>query len=277
MLTTDLDGIWVLQALSGIELLASELGLRPLMPSLDTRELALRHPVADDLRAVGAITATGSVDDFIREWLTVLSRRDMALAFYLQPTPWKPRGSRAILARFDQWWVALERDRFMVRLSGAGVTTSEESAGLVIAEQVNQICGMHPPMAIRPVTLPEDELLSSVHDERSLRDFLRARKLDATQLGALMCAAQASRARQTSVVAIQSGAVGSKSGPHICQTPVTIIDSPGGRLVCDRVTRNGRNWVVISPGSVAHTASAVKAMMRRLPAAQDWYSYRKAV
>ena len=41
MLTTTLDGLWVLQVLSGIEVLAPELGLRPILPSLETAQLAL--------------------------------------------------------------------------------------------------------------------------------------------------------------------------------------------------------------------------------------------
>lgn len=46
MLTTTVDGLWVLQAVTGVEQTCPELGLRPLLPRLDTAERALRHPVA---------------------------------------------------------------------------------------------------------------------------------------------------------------------------------------------------------------------------------------
>lgn len=36
MLTTTVDGLWVLQAVTGIEQTCPELGLRPLLPRLDT-------------------------------------------------------------------------------------------------------------------------------------------------------------------------------------------------------------------------------------------------
>ena len=36
MLTTTIDGLWVLQILAGIEVLAPELGLRPILPSFET-------------------------------------------------------------------------------------------------------------------------------------------------------------------------------------------------------------------------------------------------
>lgn len=53
MLTTTVDGLWVLQAVTGVEQTCPELGLRPLLPRLDTAERALRHPVAAELMAVG--------------------------------------------------------------------------------------------------------------------------------------------------------------------------------------------------------------------------------
>ncbi|HOB50942.1 MAG TPA: ESX secretion-associated protein EspG, partial [Mycobacterium sp.] len=35
MLTTSIDGLWVLQVLTGIEVVAPELGLRPHLPSIE--------------------------------------------------------------------------------------------------------------------------------------------------------------------------------------------------------------------------------------------------
>lgn len=55
------------------------MGLRPHLPSVEPKHTALAHPVTADLRAAGAIDETGSVDGAIVEWLTVLSRRDIAL------------------------------------------------------------------------------------------------------------------------------------------------------------------------------------------------------
>ena len=49
MLTTTIDGLWVLQAVTGVEQTCPELGLRPLLPRLDTPERALRHPMAAEL------------------------------------------------------------------------------------------------------------------------------------------------------------------------------------------------------------------------------------
>lgn len=46
MLTTTIDGLWVLQILAGIEMLTPELALRPTLPDVETAQMALAHPVA---------------------------------------------------------------------------------------------------------------------------------------------------------------------------------------------------------------------------------------
>ena len=83
MLTTTIDGLWVLQVLTGIEVLAPELGLRPILPSVETPQMALAHPIAAELRDVGVIDEAGQVDATVREWLTVLARRDVALMIHV--------------------------------------------------------------------------------------------------------------------------------------------------------------------------------------------------
>ena len=158
MLTTTTDGLWVLQVLSRTEVLAPELGLRPYLPSVETEQLALRHPVAEELRSAGVINDHGGIDDILLEWLTVLSRRDVALLLDVRvPTP-QGLPERVMLARFAQWWVTLERRGSMVRLSGVGVATTEESAATLIGAQIQRSCGAMRPAAFRPVTLGTAEV-----------------------------------------------------------------------------------------------------------------------
>src|ERR1700761_6977597 len=114
MLTTTVDGLWVLQAVTGVEQTCPELGLRPLLPRLDTPELALRHPIAPELVTAGALDEAGNVDPMIREWLTVLLRRDLALGLTIGVPGREP--TRASICRFASWWVVLERNGELVRL-----------------------------------------------------------------------------------------------------------------------------------------------------------------
>lgn len=276
MLTTTTDGIWVLQVLSGTEVLAPELGLRPYLPSVETARMALRHPVAEELRSAGVIDDSGRVDDPLLEWLTVLTRRDVALLLHLQ-TPSADGGpERVLLARFAQWWVTLERYGSTVRVSGAGIATSEQTATLLIATEIQRLCGAMDPAEFRPATIAIDELLASAGGGTGLRAFLTARAFDSEQVAALTLAADPVRSAQAWIVALQSGVRSLGSTPVIEPGAVTIIDTPVGRLVSERVTSRGRSWMILSPGTIADVASAVQTMMRRLPAQQSWYSYRKA-
>ncbi|MGY4708143.1 ESX secretion-associated protein EspG [Mycolicibacterium sp. CBM1] len=277
MLTTTVDGLWVLQVLSGIEVLAPELGLRPHLPSVETEQMALSHPVADELREAGVITPAGGVDEAVLEWLTVLSRRDVALLVYAQTPAHEVEPERVLLARFAQWWVALERTGILVRLSGVGTASSEESAGMLVNSQIVRLCGDMKPASLRPVTLDVPELLGAVHDRASLRSFLMDRGLDADQVTMLTLAADTDQSAQASVVAIQSGIGGGPARSHIEQGAVTIIDTPQGRLVSEHVSRGGQSWMIISPGSSANISSAVLKMVRRLPAEDEWFSHRKVV
>jgi hypothetical protein len=58
---------------------------------------------------------------------------------------------------------------------------------------------------------------------------------------------------------------------------VTVIDSPAGRLIVEHTKRDGRSWMIAAPGSNSNIAAAVQKMLRRLPAQDNWHSYRKAV
>ena len=277
MLTTTLDGLWVLQVLSGTEVLAPELGLRPHLPSVESPRMALAHPAAEELRAAGVIDTAGTVDQAVLEWLAVLSRRDVALLLHVQTPTAQAEPERVLLARFAQWWVSLERSGFHVRLSGAGTASSEQSAGRLINAEIERLCGKMPPAAMKPVTLEADELLSAVRNTACLRTFLLERRLDSDQIALLTLAADSERSAQASVVAIQSGVAHGPARRHVGTAAVTIIDTPRGRLVSEHVTRGQRAWMVVGPGSAGNLATAVVTMMRNLPAHEGWFSYRKVV
>ena len=272
MLITTIDGLWLLQVLSGTEVLAPELGLRPYLPSVETTEMALTHPIAAELREAGVITAGGAVDSTVLDWLTVLSRRDVAVLMYVR-TP-SQVVDRVLLVRFAQWWVALERCGGMVRLSGVGVATSEQSAAMLLRIQIERLCGAMAPAALRPTTLDIAELLKTVSVGGDLRAFLTARNLDCDQINMLTLAADPVRSAQASFVAIQSGVA---RNPVIGAGSVTVIDTPAGRLLTECAVRDGKSWMIAGPGSDTNIASAVTTMMRRLPAQEAWHSYRKVI
>ena len=86
------------------------------------------------------------------------------------------------------------------------------------------------------------------------------------------------RSAQASIAAIQSGVdTGLPTRTYIEQSAVAIIDTPEGRLVAEQVFSSGKKWMIVAPGTGRNIASAINHMVRRLPADQEWYSYRKVV
>lgn len=277
MLTTTVDGLWVLQVLTGIETVAPELGLRPHLPSVEHKGLALAHPVMLELREVGVVDESDVVDSCVVEWLTVLSRRDIALFVQIR-RPGDDEPARILLARFAQWWVVMERSAELIRLGGAGKSSAEASAGAVLETQIERLCGQHMPAPLRPVTLDAGALHAAAESQEDLQTFLADQRLEPDQLRTLCLAADPDRSAQASIVAIQSGVpTGRPLRTHIEASAVTIIDIPDGRLVAENIHSAGKKWTIIAPGTKSNIAAAINHMMRRLPADKEWYSYRKVV
>jgi hypothetical protein len=278
VLTTTIDGLWVLQVLTGIEVLAPELGLRPILPSVETGHMALAHPIAAELHNAGVIDDTGAVDDVVKEWLTVLARRDVALMIHLSTPGKDDLPTRALLARFAQWWVVLERSEDLVRISGAGTSNSESAANDVINATINRLCGTLDPAPLQPVTVDIDKVMAGVNGQDMLREHLLRERLDGDQLQILMMAADMRRTARAFIVAIQSGVESGQPGrKHFEESVVTIADTPEGRLIGEHYVADGKRWMIIAPGSSSSIATAVNKMMRRLPASEEWHSYRKVV
>jgi hypothetical protein len=64
---------------------------------------------------------------------------------------------------------------------------------------------------------------------------------------------------------------------HVEQSAVTVIDTPEGRIVAEHEPHGGKNWMILAPGTTSNVTAAVNRMMRRLPANDEWFSYRKVV
>ncbi|WP_046315040.1 ESX secretion-associated protein EspG [Mycobacterium sp. UM_Kg1] len=282
MLTTTVDGLWVLQAVTGIELLCPELGLRPLLPRLDTLERALAHPIAQELRTIGALDEQGQADPMLREWLTVIMRRDIALMLNLS-FPGRPADdpqhlTRVSISRFASWWVVLERRGLEVRLYPAGSAADQEAAGDLLVGQIERLCGVTDPAPLRPVTLDTRELLERVRSPESLRQHLAALRLDIDQQQIVAMAADPELSGQANIVAIQPGA-GAEELARVAvgDTTVLISDTPAGRVCVENVDNGGRRYQIVSPGTRSDVAGAILRLIARLPAGADWHSHRRVV
>jgi hypothetical protein len=276
VLTTTVDGLWVLQAVTGVEQLCPELGLRPLLPKLETAEFALRHPVVPELVACGALDEAGNADPMIREWMTVLLRRDLGLLLNISVPGREP--TRAAICRFATWWVVLERHDELVRLYPAGTAGDEAAATELVVGQVERLCGVAEAAPLRPVTVDTEELLESVHDAASLKSFLLRHNLDVDQLHIVTTAADPARSASATIVAVQAGAGPDKTARFaIGESSVAIIDTAAGRLCVEGVPSGERRYQVVSPGSRSDIGTALRRLIGNLPAGDEWYSYRRVV
>lgn len=276
MLTTTVDGLWVLQAVTGIEQTCPELGLRPLLTRLDTPERALRHPVAAELIAAGALDDAGEPDPMIREWLTVLLRRDLGLLVNMCVPGREP--TRASICRFATWWVVLERHGELIRLYPAGSAGDETAAGELVVGQVERLCGVAEAAPLRPVSLDTAQLLESVRDAASLLAFLDGQRLEVDQVQTITMAADPARSAHATIVALQAGIGPERTGRvAVGDSTVAIVDTPAGRVCVQEVTSGQRRYQVVSPGSRSDIAEAVERLVRRLPAGHEWHSYRRVV
>jgi hypothetical protein len=276
VLTTTIDGLWVLQAVTGVEQLCPELGLRPLLPRLETAEYALRHPVVPELVACGALDEAGNPDPMIREWMTVLLRRDLGLLLHISVPGREP--TRAAICRFASWWVVLERHGDLVRLYPVGTASNEAAAAELVVGQVERLCGVAEAAPLRPVTVRTDELLESVHDAVSLRSFLLGQRLDVDQLHIITMAADPAQSAYAAIVALQAGVGPDKTARlAIGESSVAIVDTSAGRLCVEGMTSGGRRYQVLSPGSRSDIGAAVRRLIQNLPAGEEWYSYRRVV
>jgi len=275
LLTTTVDGLWVLQILAGVESIAPELGLRPVLPRFESKSTAMQHPMLAELKDAGAVDDNGVVDTAIVDWLTVLSRRDVALLMYVT-TPADAGLIGVLLARFAQWWVSIERVQDVIRIGPAGTASTEGSATTVIRDQIERLLGVLEPAPMRPLTIDADQLVGSVKNPESLGRFLDHQRVEADQRRLLVQAADTSRSAFASIVAIQAGADPAAPGrAHIDAGSVSIFDTPEGRILVEHAFQAGKKWMIVSPGSVNNIVTAINTMVRRLPAKEEWFSHRK--
>ena len=96
-LTTSPAGIWVLQALLGVETMPIALRLRPFIPSIDSgptvATMVGERPLTQtaeyaSLVAAGVIDPDGRVDDAVRDWMAVVGRPEREVVVVIRrPVP----------------------------------------------------------------------------------------------------------------------------------------------------------------------------------------------
>jgi hypothetical protein len=274
-LMTTLDGLWALQVFAGIERVCPELGLRPHDRRSETARLAQSLEVMSELINEKAVTVRGGnfvVDKPILNWLTVLSRREVALLVLIQ----QPGGNtdlpdRVALCRRGKWWVSLAiYGNAMVAIKPMGIATTHVEASRLVRRELDAICGVNEPAKFRPLTVATAGL-RACRQERDVERLVIEAGADVDQLRAGLALSRSGRSAQASICAFQQG---QKTVPTVSTLFVTVADTERGRMMIKNVISGGQQWTILAPGLTESINSAVVELLKSLPANKDWHNAR---
>ena len=275
-LTTSPAGIWVLQALLGVETMPVTLGLRPFIPSVDSgptvMTVAGERPLTQtaeyaSLVEAGVIDTDGRVDDAVRDWMTVVGRPDREVVVAIRrPAP--DAGDTVLIqertlsvCRRGRWLAMIARNGDEIVLAPVGETASpDEQAGL-ICDTVMHAFGDAAPAAIDGVNLPTAALRAATDAARDGDRWAVATALARPGLSPDQVAAVAAGLRldesAMAVVSVIDHGVGRTVHPEV----LGVYDTDYGRFSLTNTTApDGSSWTSIWPT----TPSALRQDLTRL-------------
>jgi len=256
VLETTCEGVWLLQALCGVETLPAALMLRPYVsvagPPAD-------HPGVEVLRDAGALIDDHTVHPRIAEWLEVLGAPDIELCGVIR------RGDdylQLAVARRDGLHVAASRHHDDVTIEELGQVDSLRE----LVARILPLCGPPvEPVGFEPLTVPSLELLEG------LGQVVRGEHAPAVALGGLGLSARQRRvlirAADQPLTELSLGVIQHDSrGDYIAHAAVTITDTTEGRVVTGPVrSEDGTWWTHISPGTTDAVVRSLRSLVATLP------------
>jgi EspG family len=259
VLETTCEGVWLLQALCGVETLPMLLMLRPYISALG---LPVDHPGVAVLRDAGVLLDEHTVHPRIAEWLEVLGAPDVELCGTIR------RGNERLdyllfaVARRDDLHVAASRHDDNVTIEELGQVGSLRD----LVMRILPLCGpAAQPVDFEPLTVPSELLTEGlgevVRGAHSASVALGGLGLSARQRRVLMRAAD-QPLTELSFVVVQHGS----RGDHIAKSAVTVTDTIEGRIVMGpERSEDGTWWTHISPGTTDAVARSLRGLVATLP------------
>lgn len=271
-LTTTPNGIWILQALLGVETMPTALRLRPFIPSVDG-DGTVATELGDvpwsqtaeyaSLAAAGVIHGDGRVDDAVRDWMAVVGRPQREVMVVIRrPKPLDgpaPDGEDSPALIEERVMSICQRDRWlaMIARSGDEVVLAPLGEAARNDEQVELICDtlLHAfsrgeAAAISGFNVPsaafESALKENVPRGRQMLATALARMgLSPDQVAVLSAATQLDESAMAVVTVIDHGIQ-----DHFHPDVVSVIDSDLGRITISHTTGpDGTRWTSVWPTS----------------------------
>jgi EspG family len=269
-LTTTPNGVWVLQALLGVETLPVALRLRPFIPSLYDESMIVDTtagpvPVAQtaeyaSLVAAGVIDASGAVDDTVRDWMTVLSRAERQVVLTIRrPDPAtvgdvSPTVQERVLVvcRHRRWLTMAARDGDEVVIDAVGESERPDQQAELICNVMLPAFGDADPADIEGVNVLAELMYSTLnnaapHGHDVLASALARLGLAPPLTEVLTAAARFDESAMAVVSVIDTG-VTTRVHPRV----LTVADTAYGRVsITTSAAADGKEWMTIWPATVA--------------------------
>jgi hypothetical protein len=271
-LTTTPSGIWVLQALLGVEKMPTALRLRPFVPSVDgggtvmtdVGEIPLQQTAEyASLAAAGVIDERGQVDEAVKDWMAVVGRPQREVMVTIRrPRPvdaFTPAGDDApalveermlSICQRERWLAMIARSDDQVVLAPLGEAAYADAQVELISDTVLHAFSSGEPAAISGFNLPTAALEKALtdtlgKDQPLVASALSRLGLSPDQVAVLSAAARLDESAMAVVAVIDHG-IKSQVHPDV----ISVIDSELGRITISYTTGpDGTRWTSVWPTS----------------------------
>jgi EspG family len=268
-LTTTPSGIWVLQALLGVEKMPTALRLRPFVPSIDgggsvatdIGEIPLQRTAEyASLVAAGVIDERGQVDEAVRDWMAVVGRPQREVMVVVRrPKPFDghvttDKGPALVeertmsICQRERWLAMIARSDDQIVLAPLGEASRTDTQVELICDTVLHAFSEGRPAAISGFNLPSASLEQALTDtigkeQPVVASALTRLGLSPDQVAVMSAAARLDQSAMAVVIIIEHGIK-----PHVHPDVISVIDSELGRITISYPTGpDGTRWTSVWP------------------------------
>jgi hypothetical protein len=282
-LTTTPNGIWILQALLGVEKMPIALRLRPFIPSVDgdgTVATVLGDvPWSQTAEyqahvAAGVIDADGRVDDAVRDWMAVVGRPQREIQVVVrrpapisaevaddEDTPAFIEERVMSICQRDRWLAMIARSGDEVVLAPLGEAARNDDQINIISATLLHSFSHGEPARVSGFNLPSEVFENTLREHapkgRAMLATALARiGLSPDQVAVLSSACALDESAMAVVNVIDHGIE-----DHYHPDFISVIDSDHGRITISHTTgSDGKSWTSVWPT----TADALRQDIARM-------------
>ena len=256
---TTCEGVWLLQALCGVEMLPSPLLLRPYVAASGVPG---GHPGIAILRKAGALIDDETVHPTVARWLETLGAPDIALCVDVR------RGGefmRLVVARRDGMHAAISRsgadDGDNVTIEELGAVPSMRVLYAADHGIVRAVARTGRPARFDPITVRSADFVAGLgqvaRGDHTPAVAFRGLALTAEQRRLVMLAADKPLMEVSFALLVHDA-----RGDHVALASAAVTDTEEGRIVTGPVRgEDGTWWTQLVPGTADAGASALRSLV----------------